>query len=186
MKTVKYTCPRCGYECIKKHRMEDHLYKRKKECCGSENDIVLTDEIKKKIMENKKYKIPVIKEQKVIKVKAKPTIDINEGCIYVFYTRASKNADEPVYKIGKTGDYKRRILQYTKGGDMLFVLKVKNRHDAEILIKDGFKQEFIQRRDYGHEYFEGDIYEMILLMKDILEDQIEDIVVNFSCKAITL
>jgi hypothetical protein len=65
MKIVLYSCTRCGYETKKKHRMHDHLYKRKKTCQGIVNDIVLTDEIKEKIIENRRYNLPkTIKETK--------------------------------------------------------------------------------------------------------------------------
>jgi hypothetical protein len=60
--STPYTCIRCGYKTKEKYRMKDHLYKRKKQCPGSENDVVLTEEIKEKILENRIYKIP--KEEK--------------------------------------------------------------------------------------------------------------------------
>jgi hypothetical protein len=41
---------------------------------------------------------------------------INEkGYIYIIYTRASKNINENVYKIGKTKNYISRINGYMKG-----------------------------------------------------------------------
>ena len=62
---------------------------------------------------------------------------------------------------------------------MIFVANVTNRHESENLIKAGFSKEFIQRRDYGTEYFEGDIFEMVLLIKDMLVSQIDKIVIDF-------
>ncbi len=58
MEIIPYTCPRCNYHTKDKFNMRNHLYKRKKQCPGSKNDILLTDEIKEKILENRIYKIP--------------------------------------------------------------------------------------------------------------------------------
>ena len=192
MKIIKYCCIRCGYDTKLKNDMRNHFYTRKKKCPPAYNNIELTDEIKAFILDNRIYVIPkIIKEQE--KKEKKPTIsdkfaeislhnnlDVDKGCIYIIYTRACKNGDEGVYKIGKTGDYLKRQSQYDKGGEMLFVANVINRHESENLIKAGFSKEFVQRRDYGTEYFEGDIFEMVLLMKDILIAQIENIVIDFN------
>jgi hypothetical protein len=171
---IPYCCTRCGYETQKKHRMYDHLYKRKKICQGTSNDIQLTDIIKDKIMENRIYHIP-----KEVKPKESTMVVDDSGYVYIFYSRASKNIDENVYKIGKTAEYISRTAHYMKGGNMLLVLNVKNRHNAEIKIKRNFKIEFIPRRDYGIEYFEGDLFEMVILMKEILSEDLNEIIVDF-------
>jgi hypothetical protein len=157
--------------------MRKHLMTLKNPCQGIVNDIILTDEIKNKILENRIYHIP--KVTKEVKPKTSIMVVDDSGYVYIFYTRASKNGDESVYKIGKTAEYIRRAGQYTKGGDMKLVLNVKNRHDAENKIKKYFKIEFIQRRDYGTEFFEGDLFEMALLMKDILSEEMNEIVLDY-------
>ena len=189
-----YTCCRCGYKTSEKYRMNNHLYKKIKSCPAIENNIELTNEIKEFILNNRIYKIPKEKKEekkekkekklsiteKFAEISLNNNLDVDKGSIYIIYTRACKNADEGVYKIGKTGDYIRRQSQYTKGGEMVFVANVNNRHESENLIKAGFSKEFVQRRDYGTEYFEGDIFEMVLLLKDILNTQIESIVIDFN------
>ena len=52
---MQYECPRCGYNTYKKDNMRSHLYKRKSVCNGIINRLVLTDEIKTAILENRIY-----------------------------------------------------------------------------------------------------------------------------------
>lgn len=158
--------------------MQDHLYERKKLCPGLVNNVELTDEIKVCIIENRIYKIQK-NDIKKFNDENKNTINPNIGDIYVYYTRACKNIDEPVYKIGKSYDYRKRATGYDKGGDMLFVVTVSNRHTCENIVKDAFKNEFKLRRDYGSEYFEGDIFEMVMTVKDVLKPYISETILEF-------
>ena len=66
----KYECIRCGYSTDLKHSMNLHLYKKKKPCQTILNNIELTDEIKKYILENQVYKIPEVKPD--VKADVKP------------------------------------------------------------------------------------------------------------------
>jgi hypothetical protein len=155
--------------------MRRHLYQKLKQCPGIINDIELTEEIKQKILENRVYIAPKI-------VKPKINVDLtqpDEGFIYIFYPRCCKNADESTYKIGKTADYHKRKNQYVKGGEFEYVIKVDNRHECENILKLHFKNEFVRRKDYGIEYFEGDIFEMVSLTKSILEDRILETAFEF-------
>ena len=172
-----YTCIRCGYFSKQRGDMLKHLYVKKKICQSLKNDIDLTDEIKNKILTDRFYTIPTITKLS----KNDLLLITNSGNIYIFYSRASKNIDESVYKIGKTYDYIKRQKQYLKGGDMMYVITVKDRNESENIIKRDFAKEFKQRRDYGVEYFEGDIFEMVIAMNDILKDQIIEIIVDFEC-----
>ena len=54
-KKDNYQCPCCGYDTPKKHNMINHLYKLKKPCPKSKNDIDLTKEIKEYIVNNRVY-----------------------------------------------------------------------------------------------------------------------------------
>ena len=188
MKKPAYQCIRCGYQTWLLGDVKKHLLMKKKVCPALLNNIELTKDIIDFIIDNRIYVIPKEPKEPKKKVVKKDTSleNINKGAIYIFYSRACKNGDEAVYKIGKSGNYLLRKNQYDKGGDMVFVVNVKNRHEAENMIKQAFKIEFIQRRDYGIEYFEGDIMEMVILMQETLKEEIEEIVINFSCKAVTL
>lgn len=166
-----YKCTRCGYTTRNKTNIKKHLYDKKMPCPSTKNQIDLTEEIKLEIITNRVYHI-----------KKKETTNLtgnDKGDIYLFYTRASKNSDEPVYKIGKAQDYIKRQGGYDKGGNMLFVVNVTNRHDCENIVKSAFQKEFKQRRDYGHEYFEGDVFEMVLTIKDILSEYITETLIEF-------
>lgn len=50
-----YCCIRCGYSTDRKSSMRKHLYDVKKECPATKNKLVLTDEIKKDIINNRKH-----------------------------------------------------------------------------------------------------------------------------------
>ena len=77
--------------------------------------------------------------------------------IYIIHTRASLNINEPVYKIGKTTDFSKRISGYDKGSEPILMLYVNNSNIFEKLIIETFKIHFIKRTDYGNEYFEGNV-----------------------------
>jgi hypothetical protein len=53
-----YTCIRCGYMSEKKSHMQQHLLNAKRGCPSSRMDIILTDEIKQYILENRIYHPP--------------------------------------------------------------------------------------------------------------------------------
>jgi hypothetical protein len=67
MEIIPYSCVRCNYTTKNKKDMRKHLYERKKMCPAPnpDNDIEMTDEIKEKILLNRRYTIPLkIKEDK--------------------------------------------------------------------------------------------------------------------------
>lgn len=53
--TPDYQCARCGYETKRKSSMVDHLYKRSTCCPTSMNDVELTEEVKRRILDNRVY-----------------------------------------------------------------------------------------------------------------------------------
>ena len=86
--------------------------------------------------------------------------------IYLIHTRASLNINEPVYKIGKTNDFSKRISGYDKGSIPILMLYVNNSDIFEKLIIEIFNTNFIKRTDYGNEYFEGNVSDMIGIIMD--------------------
>jgi len=86
--------------------------------------------------------------------------------IYLIHTRASLNINEPVYKIGKTNDFSKRISGYDKGSIPILIIYVNNSDIFEKLIIETFKIYFIKRADYGNEYFEGNVSDMIGIIMD--------------------
>lgn len=75
-----------------------------------------------------------------------------------------------VWKIGRTArTLHERISGYQKGTTASFHAEVSDCYACETAIKDEFKKKFIQRKDRGMEWFEGDGADMIELMKEIVE-----------------
>ena len=91
--------------------------------------------------------------------------------IYLIHTRASLNINEPVYKIGKTNDFSKRISGYDKGSIPILIIYVNNSDIFEKLIIEMFNINFIKRTDYGNEYFEGNVSDMI----DIIMDKFKEL-----------
>ena len=58
-----YECPRCGYQTRDKAFMRKHLYQLKKSCPGSRRDIIITEDIKTYILENRVFK-PITKDKR--------------------------------------------------------------------------------------------------------------------------
>jgi len=81
--------------------------------------------------------------------------------IYLVHCRASVNAGEPVYKIGKSVDFNKRLSGYDKGTVPLLSLFVKECDNFERHLIALFRSMFNARTDYGSEYFEGDVQNMI-------------------------
>lgn len=81
--------------------------------------------------------------------------------VYLIHPRASVNANESVYKFGKTDDIKQRMRGYDKGSILLLALWVENKDTFETAVLTLFCGKYTQRRDYGTEYFEGNPFQMI-------------------------
>ena len=89
-----------------------------------------------------------------------------QGFLYILRTRESVRLDEPVYKIGKTYDIEQRFKQYPKGSELLKSIKVCERHVAEKVLLREFSSKFTNREEFGNEYFEGDLQEMLVIFKE--------------------
>ena len=81
--------------------------------------------------------------------------------IYLVHCRASVNANENVYKIGKSIDFNKRLSGYDKGTIPIFTIYVKECDDFEKILIKLFETKFSHRKDYGNEYFYGNVGEMI-------------------------
>jgi hypothetical protein len=79
------------------------------------------------------------------------------GYNYIIHTREAIRMNENVYKIGRCHDIAKRYRAYPKGSILMYSQEtVDNVLTEDILIK-AFQTHFVQRKDYGNEYFEGDI-----------------------------
>lgn len=84
--------------------------------------------------------------------------------IYLVHCRACINANENIYKIGKSIDFNKRLSGYDKGTIPLLSIFVSECDNFERHLIRIFETRFTSRKDYGSEYFEGDITSMIKII----------------------
>lgn len=94
--------------------------------------------------------------------------------IYLIHCRASVNAKENVYKIGKSNDFNKRLEGYDKGSVPIFTLYVSESDRFEKILIAIFSGKFILRKDYGNEYFQGNVSAMMNTIVKTYNDSIED------------
>ena len=86
----------------------------------------------------------------------------NSEYIYLIHPREFIRMKQSVYKIGRTAQSPdKRLGQYPKNTKLYFLLAVDNCIDTETMLLRVFRKQFNARTDYGSEYFEGDLQEMI-------------------------
>lgn len=90
----------------------------------------------------------------------------NMPYIYLVHCRACINANEHVYKIGKSIDFNKRLAGYDKGTIPVLSLFVKECDNFERHLISLFRSMFNARIDYGSEYFEGDVHTMVRCIVD--------------------
>jgi hypothetical protein len=92
---------------------------------------------------------------------------MNTGYIYVIIEREFIKTDEKIYKIGKTGQENfNRFNQYPKNSILLYYQKTNDYENMEKKILLKLKEKFIQKKNIGKEYFNGNIVEIV---KEIIE-----------------
>jgi hypothetical protein len=97
----------------------------------------------------------------------------NTNYIYLLRLREFIKTNENVYKIGRTKQYNlKRINQYPKGTEIIIFRKCFNCNKMENEIIKLFKNKYNHCIDYGNEYFEGNEFEMILDINNILDNEI--------------
>jgi hypothetical protein len=100
------------------------------------------------------------------------------SCIYLVKEREFIKTNENIIKVGYSyQDNLGRFKNYPKGSKLLFQIYVENGQECEKQILKAFKQLFINRKDIGSEYFEGNIK----LMRNIIlfyVDEMENICNN--------
>ncbi len=92
-----------------------------------------------------------------------------KGYINIIQVREFLNKN--IYKIGRTGDVKTRINGYPKNSKLLFIIDIdmEDLVDTETELINIFKDYFNHKNEYGREYFEGDLNEMIKIINEYLE-----------------
>lgn len=96
--------------------------------------------------------------------------------IYLLHESEFVNKTENIYKIGRTKQENiKRFNQYPKGSRLLFQMICNKCENVETHVLKVFNEKFIQRKDIGNEYFEGDYHSMIDIIYLIIKNEdIED------------
>lgn len=104
--------------------------------------------------------------------------------IYMVKPREFIRTNENIFKIGKTEQPNfERFKAYPKGSILLFQSICNDCHECEKIIIKKFKKNFIQRTDFGNEYFEGDCNKMMSILCNVIlcenMDTLEKLLLNF-------
>jgi hypothetical protein len=98
----------------------------------------------------------------------KPNIVFNEEkrhYIYIIREREFIRFNEPTYKIGRTSQSPdERFSGYPKGSEIVHYTMVEDSQAAEKQLISIFKKTFEHKKEYGNEYFKGDINEMLRII----------------------
>jgi hypothetical protein len=91
----------------------------------------------------------------------------HNGFIYLLREREFIKTDESVFKFGKTksSNASRRINSYPKDSEIYYIEKVKDCDQLEKEVLAKLCINFRQRTDIGKEYFEGNIEDIMKLIK---------------------
>jgi hypothetical protein len=93
----------------------------------------------------------------------------SKGYIYCLITREFIEEGK-IYKIGRTSkEMYETLAGYSKGTKVLAYYYCKNIVEAKRELKKKFIDTFTQRAEYGSEYFEGKIEEIISTMHEVLQ-----------------
>lgn len=99
--------------------------------------------------------------------------------IYLIQTREFVRLKENTYKIGRSHNLKNRVKNYPKNSFVILTMQCNDSVQCEKNLINIFKQKFIQKTEYGLEYFEGNMEEMITIIENtIKENAIVDNVIN--------
>ena len=88
--------------------------------------------------------------------------------IYLLQEREFVRSNEQTYKIGRTKGLNKRLSAYPKDSELHFLCDVDDSISVERTLKNYFKETFVQQRQYGCEYFSGDVNRMKSLISQTL------------------
>jgi hypothetical protein len=178
---VHLVCNRCRKEFDKKQNYDVHI-NRKFPC-----KIKAEEEIAYELMNDPKYmakkivtyeqeiqqlkthieEIKATKLQEITPIRIKNATPIETrhigSYVYLLHEREFINSGESVIKYGRTqaGDPVERFQKYPKGSKIVLLLGVEDCNVFEKRIRKAFMEKFEHAKEYGLEYFRGDVQEMI-------------------------
>jgi hypothetical protein len=174
-----HTCDTCGHIFKKKYDFENH--KARKFPCKPPYDAdkkqiaVLQEELKHKVevqtlqaqINTKNEEIIRLKTLLEDKSKDKPTNTMelrHKGSyIYLIQEREFVLNGDPVFKYGRTTSTNpaERLCKYPKDSKVVLVVSVDDCVAFEKMIRKAFLGKFKHAKEYGREYFRGDVRQMI-------------------------
>jgi acetolactate synthase small subunit len=87
--------------------------------------------------------------------------NINLEYIYLFHTYDCIASEKNIFKIGKTCRHPwDRYSEYPRGTQIIQIVGVTSCDNTETYILEKFKKKFNQCKEFGNEYFEGEIKEI--------------------------
>jgi len=89
--------------------------------------------------------------------------------IYLIHPETFESKGIPIYKYGRTHDLNNRFNTYPKNSIIYYVCRVADCHHTEDEVKKAFLKHFKQRKEYGIEYFEGNMSKMIECIDTVIE-----------------
>jgi hypothetical protein len=95
--------------------------------------------------------------------------------VYLLQEREFIKTNEKIYKVGMTQKENfERFNQYPKGSILLFQIICHDCKNMEVQVIKQFKEKFIQRKDIGSEYFEGNYKSMIDIIYSTVKSEEEN------------
>jgi len=91
--------------------------------------------------------------------------------IYIIHERTFVELNANIYKIGKTKNIKNRLNGYNKGSKLLFSITCKDCTESEKQILNFLKKDkkYIHAKDYGNEYFQCNLHDLILDIYNLIQ-----------------
>jgi hypothetical protein len=89
-------------------------------------------------------------------------MDIKYNYIYLLQTREFVESGKPIYKLGKTTKpLLTRFNQYPKGSRLILQIECPDCDYCEKKLLELFRAKYVNKPDYGREYFEGNFINML-------------------------
>lgn len=114
--------------------------------------------------------------EKLVEIKENSAVDDQKAqFIYLIREREFIRLKENTYKIGRTKqEPNSRLNGYPKNSEVLLFIKVHNCDLMENILINIFKKKFIQKKEYGREYFAGDKNQMIMQIHMKCQEELID------------
>lgn len=94
---------------------------------------------------------------------ARKAIDVKPpvpGYLYMIREREFVRLEENTYKIGRSKNFESRFQSYPKDSEVIGFFVLRDHINAETNLIRLFDSKFVQKKEYGREYYQGDPEQM--------------------------